>query len=311
MAQSKIRAAKEYSGQIIKSLREALGVTSAERSISIVIVGSLARGEASSFSDLDYFLVSDGNEVSGQVTQDNVVIAAKNIGLREPSAGGAFGGMVSRSNLLDIIGGEGDSNSALTRRMLFLLESDWIGGRTLYDAILTEAVERYISEKITQHQIARFLLNDLIRYYRTICVDFEFKTVSVGKSWGDRNIKLMFSRRLLYFSGVLAVAATAQSAWLEKRRVLSRLLCMTPIERIQDICGDSASQLLDSYNDFLGWMADATSRKLLSETTSDKLSHSEAFREMKNAGHHFSWHLERLLQRTFASSHPIHQALIL
>jgi len=49
-------------------------------------------------------------------------------------------------------------------------------------------------------ETSRFLLHDLIRYYRTICVDFEYKTYENGKPWGDRNIKIQFSRKFLYFS---------------------------------------------------------------------------------------------------------------
>ena len=50
-----------------------------------------------------------------------------------------------------------------------------------------------------------FLLNDVIRYWRTICIDLEHKVRADNKARDIRLIKLRFSRMLLYASGVLAI----------------------------------------------------------------------------------------------------------
>ena len=96
----------------------------------------------------------------------------------------------------------------------------------------------------TSHQFTLFLLNDIIRDDRTICVDFEFKTIQDAnpKPWGTRNIKLVFSRKLLYFSGVLIVAETAQRSYDEKMRLLKLLLGKPAIERVMHICGPRSFQ---------------------------------------------------------------------
>jgi len=277
--------------------------------IIVVVVGSLARREASEESDLDYFIVcGDVGELGGVIADINRAIEA--VGLKPPSINGAFGAVVSKEDFLRAIGGSEESNGELTRRMLFLLESDWLSGEYEYKQLRVEIIERYIWDGITQHQLARFFLNDLIRYYRTICVDFAFKTSNGGKSWGDRNLKLMFSRKLLYFSGVLAAAETAQSACDSKRQELLRLLELPPLDRIVDVCGADGARVLRGYDNFLSWMSDPSRRALLRETVEDRKLHSELFREMKNAGHHFSWELESLLHRRFAPTHPIYQAIL-
>lgn len=309
MSQGKnIQAAIAYSDGVLQNLRREVASILLPDGTIVITVGSLARREASPQSDLDYFVVFDGETDRDILAEVSAAISA--LDLRAPSPTGAFARAVSSAEFLERIGGNGESNDDLTRRMLFLLESDWIFGESGYETLFDGVIERYIREGITQHQLARFFLNDLIRYYRTICVDFEYKTGTVGKSWGDRNIKLMFSRKLLYFSGVLAAAATAQSGCEFKRSELKRLLRMAPLDRVRDVCGDDAHRIVGRYDEFLGWMADEDVRGHLKDTSAERAVHSDRFRAMKNAGHHFSWDLESLFHRRFAPTHPINQALM-
>lgn len=191
-----------------------------------------------------------------------------------------------------------------------LLESDWLANESLFNSLVEESIQSYVRDGITQHQLCRFFLNDLIRYYRTICVDFEFKTAHQGKSWGDRNVKLLFSRKLLYFSGVVTVAQTAQNTGEQKRRILREMLRKTPLQRIEEVCGPQSLPVLGSYSEFLEWLANSEIRELLNTTDADRLQHSEEFRRMKNKGHHFSWQLANLFESTYPPIHPIRQALI-
>jgi predicted nucleotidyltransferase len=304
-----ITEAKAYSEGVIARVREALLEIGLASDVAIVAVGSIARREASIESDLDYFVFTgtDANPSIRDMVQDLVA----SLGLKAPSPTGAFAKSVVTSDFIGAIGGSNESNDELTRRMLFLLESEWLYGQSVYEQIIDRVIECYIKDGITQHQLARFFLNDLIRYYRTICVDFEYKTVAGGKSWGDRNIKLMFSRKLLYFSGVICAAETVQSACGFKRKELKRLLRLTPVDRIFDVCGIDADRILSRYDQFLGWLSDSGMRELLRNTTAERAAHCEQFREMKNSGHHFSWELESLLHRRYASTHPIYQAVLL
>ena len=303
--------ASAYSEQIISDIRERLSRELEAKDIAVVTVGSFARKEASQQSDLDFFiLVEEPDEVRDGYVKDIIEKALKENNVRNPSEGGAFNSVQRHTDLTSNLGGFDDDGESLTRRLLFLLESDWLYNEELFNRLFNELVDVYVKDKITDHQICRFLLNDLVRYYRTICVDFEYKTSERGKSWGDRNIKLLFSRKLMYFGGVLAVAETAQHAYKEKRRVLIDSLRQTPVERLRTICGDHSSKILDLYDAFIHKMSDERFRGMLQGTTIDRKTHSDEFRFMKNTGHHFSWELARLLKDAYDSAHPIHHALL-
>ena len=194
--------------------------------------------------------------------------------------------------------------------MLLLLESYAVGDKDIHEALIDAILLRYISDSITDHQLALFLLNDVIRYYRTICVDFEFKTSEESKPWGIRNIKLVFSRKMIYFSGLLMCAETVQRTALEKRNIIKKMSSITPIERILVVLGEKSYPALLMYDRFLGQMNDDGIREKLRSKNREELRKTELFRSMKNDDHHFGMALRSAFLGHYDSSHPIHRAIM-
>lgn len=303
-----ISKAKTYSQDLIEKIRLRLSCEMNTSSLCIITVGSFARREASEQSDIDFFIITDGS-VDGKKELEQFRKMIPEFGIRMPATSGAFNGISSLKDMVCNIGGPNDDTESLTRRLLILLEGEWLYNEKLFNRLFDELLLAYVKDTITQHQICRFLLNDLIRYYRTIGVDFENKTTEGGKPWGDRNIKLMYSRKLLYFSGILVVAETVEHTAQEKREILKKYLRKTPLDRVIDICGRRAEKALAMYDEFTCQMALPKTRDMLKATTSDRKLHTDEFRNLKNKGHHFSLELSRLLSETFESSHPIYMAI--
>jgi predicted nucleotidyltransferase len=312
-ALSNITRAEAFSEDKIQLLRTELSKNFSDEKVCIVTTGSFARRDASAMSDLDYILVNHNTLPDNECLEAHRVIAAllSDLGITPPSAGGSFAASVTIPELTTNIGGKKDTNDALTWRMLILLECDYLLGPDSLITCRSQMIERYVNDHIKDKNIIRFFLNDLIRYHKTIGVDFEFKTSEDGKSWGTRNIKLQFSRKLLYFSGVLIAAESANKSPEEKRELAEQMFLMTPRQRIKHVCGESADPVFLLYDKFLGRMCDPEFREIANRAGIDRSTHDAKFKEAKVEGHEFSRALYSLLHQTYSEDNPIHQALIL
>lgn len=309
---NQIDAAKEKSVIKVDELRRVL--KNDDVTFTIVVGGSLARGEASDESDIDYFFFGD-DEASVERAKDFLRSKESEISAivgKAPSADGAFGSAAceTRQALITDIGGNNDENEKITRRILFLLEGAWLTSRGTFERYRRDVLNRYVSEHVESHHLTRFLLNDVIRYYRTICVDFEFKTVEKNKEWGLRYIKLRYSRQFLYFSGIVAIAQTVGLHPSAKVERLIELFDLTPIDRVRTICGTSADEALQLYDNFLQKISSGETRKALNAVSQDKLTHSEDFKDLQSKGRAFTIALSKILDGTYGPQHPIHKALL-
>jgi predicted nucleotidyltransferase len=120
---------------------------------SVVVLGSLGRLECTHGSDLDWTLLVDGQadasdhrnflEIKNALSSTNF----EDLGLKEPGPEGVFGNLTFSQPIMHFIGGEEDSNSNTTRRVLLLLEGLPIGERCgAFDRVRNGILRRYLDE---------------------------------------------------------------------------------------------------------------------------------------------------------------------
>lgn len=314
MSLEKIEELEKYSEQILEKIRTELEQIMDVKDFCIVATGSYGRKEASSVSDLDLFIVVDDITAKNKVNTKAIQTVIDKYIQKDTGSTGIFGAdiLVAKDELISNFGGEEDTNQNLTRRMLLLLEGTYLYNKEYFDKIRLEVVKMYIKEYTSGNHIATFFLNDIIRYYRTIVTDFEYKTIEREKEWGVRNIKLRYSRKLLYFSGLLLVGETYTASDRENQiEQILALMELSPIKRIQKKCNTQGEDLLKLYSEFLDVISEKENRDELDKATPEKAeSQPNIFVEMQEKSREFSSKLYELFNVTYSKEHPIHQKLV-
>ena len=213
--------------------------------------------------------------------------------------------MVWVGELTSKVGGDAETNSLLTRRLLLLLESQPLLGDDVWERAMDEIRGGYltIGGPVKDERPPRFLLNDVMRYWRTICVDFVGKMRGrQGDGWGIRNAKLRTVRKMLFVGGLLPVLechrlkASAIDGFLHER------FRLTPVDRVAEAALASGAMLagaeaLHAYGRFLAILDDEQSRQYLDALKEEDRTSSELWAQVKQIGEEFQ---EGLLGVLFA-----------
>jgi len=280
-----IRSAR-FESQAARTLLESTlgGFTSSDS--SIVVVGSLARQEFTPGSDVDWTLLLDGISHPEHLKVAHAIRRSlKDLKIKQPGQEGVFGTIASGHDLIHHIGGQDDTNANTTLRILLLLESETIGHSDAYERVLRNVLWRYLDEDrglwlgSGQYKVPRFLFNDVARYWRTMTVDFAYKQRNrQNEGFAIRNLKLRMSRKLLFLAGMVTCFECHSGFSSNEERkefysikqvqaVIERLrlvLMKPPLEIVASaLLRDPAldlysKQLFDSYDEFLGMLADDT-----------------------------------------------------
>ncbi|PHS36163.1 MAG: hypothetical protein COA91_12460 [Robiginitomaculum sp.] len=305
----------EFTRRKLKEITASLESVLTEKTFCIVGHGSYAREEACEDSDIDFQIIyssklpDDKDEV--EEIQKIIINELQKHVSNLPSQEGAFNSVTCLNDMIINIGGEHDLNGKMTRRMLLLLESVCLYNSDCYEFINTAVIESYASLLIEDTHLTLLLLNDIIRLYRTICVDFNYKTIEGDKPWGIRKVKLVFSRKLLYFSGVASVAETVNlSAW-EKRKKIAELFKLKPTDRIESIFGEQSKSVLTSYKKFMDIIIVAENRQELKEVTPDTSTHTQLYIELKKQGRVFTDDLIALFRNRYEEAHEIRRMILM
>jgi len=292
---------------------------------SVIVFGSVGREEVTEASDVDWTLLIDG---PSDPNHAHLVSEIRNdlttLELEKPGRTETFGVMAFSHELIHHIAGTHDTNQNLTRRLLLLLESFAVTAPLVREKVIRNVLDRYVTHDIVapisaspKRVIPHFLLNDVVRYWRTMASDYAAKMWErQNEGWGLRNIKLRFSRKLIFIAGLLACFSfeldppeNADEIRADRENLPSSLanhvlsrLAMPPLQTLaahllahpEDTI---ARRLFDSYDQFLGILLDPDQRAELNRLPIEKALESRVWVTARDASRGFRDSVEELFLR--------------
>lgn len=269
----------KHSGDALRDIRLHLEEANFDAAVrTVAVAGSLGRMEASERSDCDLIVVlsddvalkgADGTRTERATSlYDAVWKALEPLSLEKPKPTGVFATPTSQPELLSTAGDASEGMEVFGKRLLLLLESQPVFGSERYQELIDAIVHRYAGGYV-EHDSTKewtFLLNDLIRYFRAICVNYQWSFDNEAEKWPLRNIKLRHSRLVMY-GGLLFLLGEASKVRQDKVAWLRSRLAMTPLERmawVYDSNQDwSFHRVAGLYDVFLSRISDGETRRSL------------------------------------------------
>jgi hypothetical protein len=289
---------------------------------AIIVYGSIGRAEVTEDSDADWTLLIDGpSDPQHAQLVSTVAERLVTLGLKRPGRTDTFGVVADSHDLVLNIAGPQDTNENLTRRILLLFESVAITSPLVRKRVIGNVVDRYVTYDVVAPRpepprriIPHFLLNDVVRYWRTMASDYAAKMWErQNAGWGLRNIKLRFSRKLIFIAGLLACFSfeldpppDADAIRRDHANQSARLatfirdrLDQPPLESVASFLlrmqqDEIAHKLLGSYDQFLGILLDPDSRNELESLKLDDALDSRVWKDARSASHLFRDAVEAL-----------------
>jgi hypothetical protein len=239
----------------------------------VYMTGSFGRSEASKHSDLDLFIA--GKDKDGQpllkrldeiLIKADLIEATRKMEIPDFSGDGEYLQHYSVYQLVKTLGKpEDDANNTFTARLLLVLESQCLLGSSAYRDIIEEVITAYWRdyEANKTEFIPAFLANDILRLWRTFCVNYEARTSTEPERQRAKrrlkNYKLKHSRLLTCYSGLLYLLAIYSEKQTVSPTDAVAMTQLTPTQRLewmlrQDRLSAShlaVGELINCYESFL------------------------------------------------------------
>lgn len=270
-----IAESQERSLVVVSKLRDALEGISPQIK-TIAVTGSLARLDAGESSDCDLIVVlhdgidalaSEASEIASEVYRH-----VEACGIPGADASGIYRQPTTARDLLnpESVGVIDESVDVFGKRMQLLIESRPVVGNDAFRDLTAAILDRYMQPNAESLGIPDFdyLLNDLIRYYRSYRVAKHWATSGRRDGWYLKQVKVQHTRLLTFATSVMLLGEYATDATVDRTQLL-HCLGTAPLERVQLLCekhGACGDMIFNAFSLYLETMADPQSRTALSDT---------------------------------------------
>ena len=190
----------------------------------------------------------------------------REIGIQEFSGEGQYLTHYSIDDLAKSVGtSDDDAANTLTARLLLMLEGAPLVGDDVYQEMIEDVVHAYWRD-FEDHKncfVPAFLANDILRLWRTFCVNYEARTLRDPpdkKAKGKlKNYKLKYSRMLTCYSALLMLLYQYKTERTVRPEMAVEIARLTPTRRLEwllqqeeaQVAHAAIRQLLDRYDKFL------------------------------------------------------------
>ena len=239
----------------------------------VYATGSFGRGEASVHSDLDLFIVGTGtadkrslDPLDEILIKADLIEATRRFRIPDFTGGGEYLTHYSARELVDTLGTrEDDVKNTFTARLLLLLESTPLLGQPVYKRLLRIVIAAYWRDYEDHREdfIPAFLANDVLRMWRTFCVNYEARTATEPPRKRAKrkltNYKLKHSRMLTCYSALVYLLAIYTEAGTISPTVAFEMTSLTPTQRLEWVLSQprlsaahkTTEALIELYEEFL------------------------------------------------------------
>ena len=239
----------------------------------VYATGSFGRGEASRYSDLDIFIVGrcsrDRRALSNLeeiCIKADLIEATQKLGIPNFSGDGEYLVHYTQQDLIETLGKpHDDASNTFTARLLLLLESKPLLGKDIYEQVITDVIAPYWRDYADHKNdfIPAFLANDILRLWRTFCVNYEARTLTEPEEKKAKrklkNYKLKHSRLLTCYSALLYLLAIFGRERTVQPADTVNMTRLSPTGRLEGLLDQAhiveahakIREVLDHYEQFL------------------------------------------------------------
>lgn len=278
----------------------------AEGKACVYLIGSYGRGEASNHSDLDLFIVGGGNKEERDLKNlDEILIkaglieATRKLDFPEFSGDGEYLTHYTVDDLVETLGTrDDDKTNTFTARLLLLLESRPLLEEEIYSDVISKVIDAYWEayEDHGSEFVPAFLVNDILRLWRTFCVNYEAGTKNKSEILDQKanrklkNYKLKHSRLLTCYSGLMFLMAVMAEQGTVSPENAKHMVSLSPTKRLEWLKDETkfvnqsgqVDTILSLYRTFLE-RTDAPKDELI-EMFKDRRKSEDIFQEAKEFG---------------------------
>jgi predicted nucleotidyltransferase len=257
-----LTASARRSDELIARMRDELAKHGVDDEMDVFAFGSLARREYTVASDVDYLVIVDSmpddmgapralvERVQALIAEETRADGASTS--KNPGTSGLFGRATGIFDIVQQVGLQDDTNHTHTVRMEILQESVSLLNPDLHQKILDRTIRRYLDVfgAPRPDRPPRFLLNDMLRYWRQITIDYQAKApVGVHEPKAVlRHLKLLTTRKNFFASSVLPLVAPRDDT-VPWATYLNDVYSMPPLARLAAVTKSAPDEVLSAVRE--------------------------------------------------------------